>query len=246
MILYGYWRSSAAYRVRIALALKGLAYETRPIDLRAGQQGSAEFLAINPQGRVPWLIDGAQALGQSLAIIDYLDELHPAPPLLPSDPAARARVRAAALTIACDIHPLGNVAVLRYLRAAVRRGSGRDRCVRGALDRDGFRALDAEVGAGPYLFGDMVTLADVCLVPQMANARRFHVNLAPFPDWWKSTRRCACFPSFKAARPEVQPDADRLMFAPWLGFGEADRDRHHHQRHDAERRAGERLPRRRR
>lgn len=207
MILFGYWRSSAAYRVRIALALKGLAYETRGIDLRHGMQGASEFLARNPQGRVPWLEDGAVGLSQSLAIIEYLDETYPAPPLLPAEPGARARVRAAALTIACDIHPLGNLSVLRRLRDQF----GADQAATDAFAAhwiaEGFRALEQGVADWPFLFGDGVTLADICLVPQMANARRFGVDLAAFPKLVAADAGLRQLPAFEAARPELQLDA---------------------------------------
>lgn len=207
MILYGYWRSSAAYRVRIALALKRLAYETRAVDLRYGGQGAAEFLVINPQGRVPGLVDGDVALSQSLAIIDYLDEAYPAPPLLPVERAARARVRAAALTIACDIHPLGNLSVLRRLRDHFGADQAATDGFAGHWIAEGFRALEQGVDGGAYMFGDAVTIADVCLVPQMANARRFGVDLAPFPKLVAVDAALREMPAFAAARPEVQPDA---------------------------------------
>ena len=157
---------------------------------------------------MPWLVDGDVGLGQSLAIIDYLDEAYPAPPLLPVDRAARARVRAAALTIACDIHPLGNLSVLRRLREQFGADQAATDAFAGHWIAEGFRAIEQGVGGGPYLFGEEVTLADMCLVPQMANARRFGVDLSAFPEagakWMPALRD---LPAFAAARPEVQPDA---------------------------------------
>ena len=205
MILYDYWRSSSAYRLRIALGLKGLAYEAREIDLRHSAQHAPDFVALNPQARVPVLVDGDVALGQSLAIIEYLDETHPALPLLPAEPTARARVRAAAQTIACDMQPLGNLAVLRYLRAQF----GADEAATDAWAAHwieaGLPALEAmAVPGGPYLFGDAVTLADICLVPQLYNARRFGVDLAPFPRLAAADAALTAIPAFAAARPEAQ------------------------------------------
>lgn len=206
--LHGYWRSSAAYRVRIALALKGLSYEPLPVDLRSGAQGEAEFRTLNPQGRVPVLVEGETVLTQSVAILEYLEELHPEPPLLPRTPLDRARVRAMVQIIACDIHPMGNLSVLRYLKDHL---DARDNAVE-AWARHwiaaGFVALEAAATAGgPYLLGRSVTLADVCLAPQMYNARRFGVDLAPFPALLAVDTALAELPAFEAARPEAQPDA---------------------------------------
>ncbi len=209
--LYTYWRSSASYRVRIALALKGLAYEQVPINLAQGAQTSVGFTIMNPAGLIPYLIDGDVGLNQSLAIIEYLDELHPNPALLPGDALGRARVRAAALAIACDIHPLNNLRVLKYLRAEM--GQEQD-----AVDtwyrhwvEVGFNALEeiAEGATGAYLFGDAVTLADVCLAPQMWNARRLQADIARFPKLVAIDKRLNAVPAFAAARPEAQPDAVR-------------------------------------
>ncbi len=209
--LYSYWRSSASYRVRIALAIKGLVYEQVAINLAQGAQTSVGFTLLNPQGFVPYLIDDAAGLNQSLAIVEYLDELHPEPPLLPSDPLARARVRGAALQIACDIHPLNNLRVLKYLRSEL--GQPQE-----AVDawyrhwvETGFAALEeiAERATGAYLFGDMVTLADVCLVPQMWNARRLQADIARFPALVAIDTRLNALPAIAAARPEAQPDAVR-------------------------------------
>ncbi|MCK9543863.1 MAG: maleylacetoacetate isomerase [Novosphingobium sp.] len=208
-ILHGYWRSSAAYRVRIALALKGLDYEYAVVDLRRGGQSAPGYRALNPQGLVPLLVEDGRAISQSLAIIEYLEEVHPEPPLLPRDPAARARVRALAEVVACDIHPINNLRVLRYLKQEL----GREQ---GAIDAwarhwiaAGFAALeDAAAGSGaPYLTGDAITLADVCLVPQVTNARRVETDLSPFPRLVEIDARLREHPAFAAADPARQPDA---------------------------------------
>ncbi len=207
MILYSYWRSSAAYRVRIALAWKGIAYEVRPVDLRAGAQCDAAYLGVNPQGLVPFLVNGDVAISQSIAIIEYLEELHPDRALLPKDPAARAKVRAAAAVVVADIHPINNMRVLAYLK----RELGQEQAV---LDRwiaywiaEGFAVLEANAGA-PYLFGDSVTTADLCLVPQFYNARRFGVDLSAYPRLAAVERNLLELPAFAAAHPDKQPDAD--------------------------------------
>jgi maleylacetoacetate isomerase len=209
--LYSYFRSSAAYRVRIALNLKGIAYDTIPIHLikDGGHNKRPEFRAINPQMRVPVLVTPAgDTLTQSLAIIEYLDETHPQPPLLPKDPIARAKVRALAELIACDIHPLNNTSPLRYLK----RDMGQDQS---AIDTwyhhwvlSGFEALEAMIGEGPYLCGKEVTLADTCLVPQVANARRLKVPLDKFPKIVAADAACLKLAAFDKARPENQPDAE--------------------------------------
>jgi maleylacetoacetate isomerase len=209
--LYSYFRSSAAYRVRIALNLKGIAYDTIPIHLikDGGHNKRPEFRAINPQMRVPVLVTPAgDTLTQSLAIIEYLDETHPQPPLLPKDPIARAKVRALAELIACDIHPLNNTSPLRYLK----RDMGQDQS---AIDTwyhhwvlSGFEALEAMIGEGPYLCGKELTLADTCLVPQVANARRLKVPLDKFPKIVAADAACLKLAAFDKARPENQPDAE--------------------------------------
>jgi maleylacetoacetate isomerase len=209
--LYSYFRSSAAYRVRIALNLKGIAYDTISIHLikDGGHNKRPEFRAINPQMRVPVLVTPAgDTLTQSLAIIEYLDETHPQPPLLPKDPIARAKVRALAELIACDIHPLNNTSPLRYLK----RDMGQEQS---AIDTwyhhwviTGFEALEAMIGEGPYLCGKDVTLADTCLVPQVANARRLKVPLDKFPKIVAADAACLKLPAFDKARPENQPDAE--------------------------------------
>ncbi|MBV8973040.1 MAG: maleylacetoacetate isomerase [Sphingomonadaceae bacterium] len=209
--LYTYWRSSASYRVRIALALKGLAYDSQPINLAQGAQTSIGFKLLNPQGFVPFLIDGAAGLNQSLAIIEYLDETHPEPPLLPADPLGRARVRAAALAIACDIHPLNNLRVLKYLKGDLQQPQEVvDTWYRHWVE-EGFGPLEeiAEGATGAYLFGDTPTLADICLVPQMWNARRLQADIARFPKLVAIDARLNTLPAVRAAAPEAQPDAVR-------------------------------------
>lgn len=208
--LYSYWRSSAAYRVRIALALKGLDHDYKGIDLRTGAQSGVGFKLLNPQGLVPYLIDGEVGLNQSLAIIEYLDETYPEPRLLPDDPVGRARVRAAALAIACDIHPLNNLRVLKYLKNSLdQEQEAIDAWARHWIE-EGFAALEevAEAGSGPYLFGDRVTLADICLVPQMYNARRVRADLSKTPGLVAIDKALNELEPFKRARPEAQPDAD--------------------------------------
>ncbi len=211
MKLYSYFRSSAAYRVRIAFHLKGLSYETIPIHLQkeGGLNRKPEFRAVNPQMRLPALrLDSGEVLTQSLAIIEYLDEVHPQPPLLPRDPIDRARVRALAQLIACDIHPLNNVGPLRYLKNQL----GQDQAKIDAWYHhwilEGFDAIEAMLRPGPYAFGADVTLADICLVPQVANARRLKVPLDHFPKIVAVDAACAKLPAFDKARPENQPDAE--------------------------------------
>ena len=211
MKLYSYFRSSAAFRVRIALNLKGLAYETLPIHLvkDGGHNRRPEYRAINPQMRVPTLIaPGGEILIQSLAIIEYLDETYPQPPLLPKDPIARAKARALSELIACDIHPLNNVGPLRYLKNTL----GHEQA---AIDAwyhhwvlEGFEALEQVIDAGPYCCGDAVTIADVCLVPQLYNARRLKVPLDKFPKILSVDAACLRLAAFDRARPENQPDAE--------------------------------------
>jgi len=212
MKLYSFWRSSAAYRARIALALKGLPYETVARQLLRQEQRSAEYLAINPQGLVPALADGTTLIGQSLAIIEYLDETYPQPPLLPADAAGRAQVRSMALAIACDVHPLQNLRVRNYLKGPLAQDdAGVDRWCRHWIE-EGFRGLE-ELAArystsGRHLYGASVTLADVCLVPQIYNARRFKCDLAAFPRLSAIGAALTALPAFAAARPEIQPDAE--------------------------------------
>jgi maleylacetoacetate isomerase len=206
MILHGYWRSSAAYRVRIALNWKGLDVAHHAIDLRVGAHHGADYLSVNPQGLVPCLADGPAVLSQSLAIIEYLEETHPTPPLLPADPVERARVRSAALAIACDIHPVNNLRILAYLRGEMGQPqSALDAWIRHWI-AEGFGPLEAMAGA-PYLFGDRVTMADLCLVPQLYNARRFACDLEAYPKLTAIEANLLALPAFEKARPENQPDA---------------------------------------
>ena len=211
MKLYSYFRSSAAYRARIALNLKGIPYEMASIHLTrgGGQQHGAEFRTVNPQRRVPALaLDNGETLIQSLAIIEYLDEMHPEPPLLPADPVARAHVRAAAQVIACDIHPLNNTSPLFYLKNTLKQDQETINAWYAHWVTVGFEALEALLRPGPYSFGDEVTLADVCLVPQVANARRFNVPLDTFPKIVAVDAACLRLPAFDKAHPDNQPDRE--------------------------------------
>jgi maleylacetoacetate isomerase len=212
--LYTYWRSSAAYRVRIALALKGLEYESVPRHLLrdGGEQRRPDYLAVNPQGLVPALEDDGVVVTQSLAICEYLEERFPQPPLLPVTPRDRAAVRAMALAVACDIHPLNNLRVLQYLRSELGQDdAGVARWARHWI-ASGFEALEQLVarhsGDGRHCFGRSVTLADVCLVPQVANARRVQLDLAPWPRILGVVGHLESLPAFAAARPDAQPDAE--------------------------------------
>lgn len=211
MKLYNYFRSSAAYRVRIALALKGRAYEYIPVHLVKGEQHAAEYVALNALALVPTLVDDQGVFSQSLAIIEYLDERFPEPPLLPATPQARARVRAIALTVACDIHPLNNTRVLRYLAHEL----GLAEPVRDAWYRHwvsvGLAALESMVAkdaaTGAFCHGDTPTIADICLCPQLANARRFQVPLEPYPTLTRIESNCLALDAFIVAGPQRQPDA---------------------------------------
>jgi maleylacetoacetate isomerase/maleylpyruvate isomerase len=208
-VLHGYWRSSAAYRVRIALAFKGLDFESRAVNLLGGEQRGDDYRALNPQGLVPLLVDGGHRIAQSLAIIEYLEEAYPGAPLLPGEPAARAHVRALALTVACDIHPLANLRVLRYLKAELSHDQDEiDDWARHWIAA-GFVPLEAAAREADslYLTGSDVTLADICLVPQMYNARRFGTDLSPFPRLVQIDARLRTLPAFAAAAPEAQADA---------------------------------------
>jgi maleylpyruvate isomerase len=209
--LYSYFRSSAAYRVRIALNLKGLPYEMAFIHLSkdGGQQRKPEYTAINPQMRVPALaLSGGDVLTQSLAIIEYLDEIQPEPPLLPAAALARAKVRAVAQLIACDIHPLNNTVVLQYLKRTLKHEQPEIDAWYRHWIVEGFKAIEAMIAPGPYAFGAHVTLADVCLVPQVFNARRFKVALEAFPKIVGVEAACLKLAAFDKARPENQPDAE--------------------------------------
>jgi maleylacetoacetate isomerase len=212
MKLYSFWRSSAAYRVRIVLNLKGLDYEIISKRLRQGEHRTSDYLDMNPQGLVPSLDDGSVVLSQSLAIIEYLEERFPSPRLLPADPVSRAQVRSMAQNIACDIHPLNNLRVLNFLRD----GMHLDKA---AVDKwyahwiaEGFRGLEVlaarHTGDGKHCFGSEVTMADVYLVPQMYNARRFSCDVTPYPTLRAIAAFLEALPAFAAAQPEAQPDVD--------------------------------------
>jgi maleylacetoacetate isomerase len=209
--LYTYFRSSAAYRVRIALNLKGLTSEMISVHLQkeGGLNRKPEFRAINPHMRVPALqLDTGDVITQSLAIIEYLDEVHPEPPLLPRDPVARAKVRALAQLIACDIHPLNNVGPLRYLKNQLGQEQAKIDAWYHHWIVEGFDALEAMIEPAPYTFGHEITLADICLVPQVYNARRLKVPLERFPKLVAVDAACAKLAAFDQARPENQPDAE--------------------------------------
>jgi len=212
MKLYSYFRSSAAYRARIALHLKGLPFDYAPVHLRKGEQNAEAYRALNRQELVPTLIDGDTAVTQSLAIIEYLDERHPEPPLLPSAPAGRARVRAIALAICCDMHPLNNLRVLRYLVHTLNIGEeAKDAWYRHWIDT-GLAALEGQLASdastGTFCHGDVPTMADVCLVPQLANARRADIPLDSYPTLLRIDASCRALDAFARAAPERQPDAD--------------------------------------
>jgi maleylacetoacetate isomerase len=208
---YTYFRSSAAYRVRIALNLKGLSPEAISIHLTkdGGKQHSPEYRAINPQRRVPSLmLDDGEILHQSPAIIEYLDEIHPKPPLLPSDPVGRAKVRALAAVIGCDIHPLNNLAPLQYLKRELKHEQPVIDAWYHHWIHEGFSALETLIKPGKYCYGDTVTLADIYLVPQMYNARRLKVALNKYPKLVAIDAALLQLPAFDKARPENQPDAE--------------------------------------
>ena len=212
MKLYGYFHSSASYRVRIALNLKRLDYENVSVHLRRGEQHQADYRRLNPQSRVPVLVDGDHVLTQSLAIVEYLEEAKPEPPLLPSDRAERARVRALAQIIACDIQPLQNLMVLNYLTAELGRDQGDSlRWCRHWIERglgDFEAAIAGHPMTGAYCHGEAPGLGDVTLVPQVYNARRFDCDLAACPTVLRIAAACNELPAFQAAAPENQPDAE--------------------------------------
>jgi len=205
--LYSYFRSSTSYRARIALNLKGLSYEQAAVNLLKGEQAGGEYKAVNPQGRVPSLDLDGPVLIQSPAIIEYLEEVYPDPPLLPRDPLARAKIRAVCAVIACDIHPLNNSGALAFLKNRMNQHQA-------AVDEwfahwvhQGLSTVEALVEPGPYAFGDRVTLADVYIVPQLFNARRFNVPLDAYPKIASIDAACASLDAFRDAAPASQPDA---------------------------------------
>ncbi len=212
MKLYGFFRSSAAFRVRIALNLKGLSYDQFSIHLRRNDQTKPEYRGVNPQGLVPALEIDGETLIQSLAIIEYLDETHPEPPLLPAAPADRARLRALADIVACDIHPINNLRVLRYLTHTY----GKNESDIGAwynhwIDA-GFQALETLLAADPrtglFCHGDRPGLADIALVPQVVNAERYQLDMSPYPTISRIFAACQKLPAFAAAHPDNQPDRE--------------------------------------
>ena len=212
MILHGYFRSSAAFRVRIALNLKGLAYGHVPHHLRHGGQRDSDYLRLNPQGLVPALEDDGRVLTQSLAIVEYLNETHPTPPLLPADAADRAHVRALAQIVACDIHPIDNLRVLKYLRDPIGADEATVRAWYNHWIALGFDAIEAILANDPrtgrFCHGDAPGLADICLVPQIVNAGTFKLDLTPYPAIRRIFDACMALDAFADAHPAKQPDAE--------------------------------------
>jgi maleylpyruvate isomerase len=214
MKLYSFFRSSASYRVRIALNFKGVSYEQTPIHLRrsGGEQFTAAYKAVNPQALVPALEDNGKILTQSLAIIEYLEDKYPRPPLLPADPADKALVRGMALIIACEVHPIQNLRVLNYVKKEYNQTD--DQVNRWAQHwiNLGLTALEQLIAAQPkrgkFCFGDTPTLADICLVPQLGNARRYGSDLSQYPNILGVEKNCMTLPAFVNAAPEKQPDAE--------------------------------------
>ena len=205
-VLYDYFRSSAAYRVRIALNLKGVDYESRAVNLAKDEQKADGYRALNPQGLVPMLEIGGQRVAQSLAIIVYIDQLFPDPPLMPRDPADGAHVRAMAMTVACDIHPLNNLRVLKYLTGTLGISEEQKNDWYAHWISEGLTALEAMATprSGRFLFGDIPTIADICLVPQLYNARRFDVPLDSYPTLLRADSTASALEPFAAAHPDRQ------------------------------------------
>ncbi|MCT7296021.1 maleylacetoacetate isomerase [Ralstonia sp. CHL-2022] len=209
--LYNYFRSSASFRVRIALEIKGLPYDYAPVHLLKGEQMAPDFVKLNPDALVPVLCDGTDVLNQSLAIVEYLEETHPEPTLLPGSPSNRAHIRAIALAIACEIHPLNNPRVLKYLKNTFNvEEEARNDWYRHWV-KLGFAALETRLSASPltgaYCVGDTPTLADVCLVPQVFNGKRFDVAVEDYPTLARIFEHCMAQEAFQRAAPGVQPDA---------------------------------------
>jgi maleylpyruvate isomerase len=211
MKLYNYFRSSAAYRVRIALNLKGLKAENVFIHLLKNEQRAPDYLKLNPLGLIPTLVDGDEVITQSLAIIEYLEEKYAAPPLLPATPEERARVRSIALTIACDIHPIDNLRVLKYLTGVLNVSEQQKIEWYAHWVHEGLMALETRLASDPhtgrFCHGETPTLADICLIPQLANARRVSMDLALFPTLLRIEQACNALPAFVDAAPAKQPDA---------------------------------------
>ena len=212
MELYTYYRSSAAFRVRIALNLKGLAYTPRTVHLRKGEHRTPGYLGINPQGLLPTLVVDGRRLTQSLAILEYLEERYPQPALLPTDALGRARVRALAELVACEMHPLNNLRTLEYLRAHCGQDEARIATWYRHWIGDGFEKLEATLrqdgGTGTYCHGERPTIADCCLVPQIFNARRFDSDLSTYPTTMRIFEACMKLDAFQRAQPSAQPDAE--------------------------------------
>ena len=212
MKLYTYFRSSAAFRVRIALNLKGIAYDPQFVHLPKGEHRDAKYARLNRQALLPTLDDGGALLNQSLAIIEYLEETRPAPPLLPKDPLGRARVRSLALLVACEIHPLNNLRTLQHLRKQLGQNEEQIKSWYRHWIADGLGRLEAELagtqGSGSYCHGDSPTMADCCLVPQVFNAKRYDSDLAPYPTVMRVFDACMKLEAFDRAQPGKQPDAE--------------------------------------
>ncbi|KAG0953634.1 hypothetical protein G6F31_013385 [Rhizopus arrhizus] len=211
MQLHSFFNSSTSYRVRIALALKGLPYEYLPVNLRKQEQRAADYVAKNPSAGVPLLIDGDTQLSQSLAIVDYLDATHPEPRLIPADTLARARVLELSDAISCDIHPVNNMRILRYLQDVLGATDEQKTAWYHHWIREGLTAVEALLarhGHGAYCFGNAPTLADCCLVPQVANAQRFECDLSAMPNVVRIDAACRELPAFADAAPGKQPDAE--------------------------------------
>jgi maleylacetoacetate isomerase len=209
--LYTYFRSSAAFRVRIALNLKGLKYEPIFIHLAKGEHRKPGYAGVYPQGLLPTLVDDGEALSQSLAIMEYLDETHPLPALLPKDPAGRARVRSLSLLVACEIHPLNNLRVLQYLKRQLGQNEEQINTWYRHWVADGLLKLEGDLskgGTGKFSHGDTPTMADCCLVPQIFNAKRYNSDLAPYPTVTRVFDECMKLEAFERAQPSKQPDAE--------------------------------------
>jgi maleylacetoacetate isomerase len=209
--LYTYFRSSAAFRVRIALNFKGLAYDTAFVHLARGEQRAPAYGAVNPQALLPTLEDGGHLLTQSLAILEYLEETHPAPPLLPKDPFERARVRSLAMLVACEIHPVNNLRVLQHLKRALGQNEEQVNAWYRHWIGDGLAKLEADLarpGTGIYCQGNLPTIADCCLVPQIFNAQRYQCDTTPYPTIMRVFAACMKLDAFDRAQPAKQPDAE--------------------------------------
>jgi len=210
--LYTYFRSSASFRVRIALNLKGIAYEPSFVHLPKGEHRAAPYSKVNPQALTPALVlDDGEQLAQSLAIMEYLEEVHPQPPLLPKDAKGRARVRSLSLLIACEIHPLNNLRTLQHLKRALGQNEDQVNAWYRHWVADGLARFEADLAggsSGKYCYGDVPTMADCCLVPQIFNAQRYQCDLAPYPATMRIFDACMKLEAFDLAQPSKQPDAE--------------------------------------